>query len=94
VELRYSVEISPRKQTDHAAVDAFLRNIAVSDFSGEIAAHYAELRAGLKRQGNMIGAHDLFIAAHARALGLILVTNNMREFQRVRGLTVENWADV
>jgi tRNA(fMet)-specific endonuclease VapC len=91
-ELLYGVEVSPRKQIDQAAVDAFLRNVAVSDFSGICAVHYAEIRADLKRRGMMIGAHDLFIAAHARALGLILVTNNVREFRRVRGLAIENWA--
>lgn len=91
-ELLYGVEVSPRKQIDRAAVEAFLRNIAVSDFTGEVAVHYAEIRADLKRRGSMIGAHDLFIAAHARTFGLTLVTNNVREFRRVRGLAVENWA--
>ncbi|HEY3778882.1 MAG TPA: type II toxin-antitoxin system VapC family toxin [Rhizomicrobium sp.] len=91
-ELLYGVAISPRKQADGIAVEVFLRHIAVRDFSGDVAVHYAAIRADLKRRGTMIGAHDLFIAAHARALGATLVTNNMREFRRVRGLTVENWA--
>jgi tRNA(fMet)-specific endonuclease VapC len=90
-ELLYGVEVSPRKQIDRIAVDAFLRTIAVSEFSGEAAVYYAEIRADLKRRGAIIGAHDLFIAAHARAFGLILVTNNIREFRRVRGLAIENW---
>ena len=55
------------------------------------ALHYAEIRADLKKRGAMIGANDLFIAAHARALGLILVTNNTAEFERVTGLALENW---
>jgi tRNA(fMet)-specific endonuclease VapC len=46
----------------------------------------------LKKRGNPIGANDLLIAAHARSLGLTLVTNNTREFSRVQGLKVENWA--
>jgi tRNA(fMet)-specific endonuclease VapC len=91
-ELLYGAEVSPRKETDRAAVDAFLRHVAVVEFSSDAAGHYAEIRADLKRRGAMIGAHDLFIAAHARTLGMTLVTNNVREFRRVRGLAIENWA--
>jgi tRNA(fMet)-specific endonuclease VapC len=58
---------------------------------GDAAIHYAEIRADQKRRGAMIGANDLFIAAHARALELILVTNNTSGFERVGGLVVENW---
>lgn len=90
-ELLYGVEISPRRHQDSPAVDAFLRHLAVLDFPDEAAAHYAEIRAELKKRGDMIGANDLLIAAHARCLGLILVTNNTREFGRVRGLAIENW---
>jgi tRNA(fMet)-specific endonuclease VapC len=60
----------------------------VSDGS---ALHYAEIRADLKKRGALIGANDLLIAAHARALDLSLVTNNTVEFERVRGLAIENW---
>jgi tRNA(fMet)-specific endonuclease VapC len=62
------------------------------DFPDEAAAHYAEIRARLKSGGTMIGANDLFIAAHARSLGLTLVTNNTREFARVPKLKIDNWA--
>ena len=59
----------------------------------EIAAeHYADIRAALKRRGELIGANDLFIAAHARCLGLTLITNNTQEFSRAEGLALENWA--
>jgi tRNA(fMet)-specific endonuclease VapC len=54
--------------------------------------HYAQIRADLKKRGVMIGANDLLIAAHARSLGLTLITNNTREFRRVRNLSIENWA--
>lgn len=54
-------------------------------------AHYGEIRAHLEKLGQPIGANDLFIAAHARALGLVMVTHNLREFQRVPGLLVEDW---
>lgn len=56
--------------------------------------HYGEIRAHLTRRGELIGQNDLFIAAHARSLGLILVTANENEFSRVPGLTVENWLTV
>ncbi|HEY0796770.1 MAG TPA: type II toxin-antitoxin system VapC family toxin [Acidisarcina sp.] len=92
-ELMYGVEVSPRRTQDQAALDAYLRHVAVLDFSDEAAIHYADIRAGLKRTGGLIGANDLFIAAHARCLGLVLVTNNTREFERVPGLRVENWVE-
>ena len=60
-------------------------------FPDDAAIHYAQIRADLKTRGQMIGANDLFIAAHARSLGLTLVTNNTAEFGRVKGLTLENW---
>jgi tRNA(fMet)-specific endonuclease VapC len=90
-ELLLGVELSPRRLQDSAAVEAFLRHAMVLDFPDQAAAHYAEIRADLKIRGKMIGANDLFIAAHARCVGVVLVTNNMREFGRVRGLAVENW---
>jgi tRNA(fMet)-specific endonuclease VapC len=90
-ELLYGVEVSPRRTQDAAALQAFLPHVAVVDFQDEAAAHYAQIRADLKKRGQMIGANDLFIAAHARSLGLKLVTNNIAEFNRVKGLTLENW---
>ena len=65
-------------------LDEFLRYVEVLDLPGDAAADYAQIRGALKLQGAMIGANDLFIAAHARCLGLTLVTNNTREFGRVR----------
>jgi tRNA(fMet)-specific endonuclease VapC len=61
------------------------------DLDEGAALHYAEIRADLKRRGVLVGANDLFIAAHARALGLTLVTNNTAEFERVRDVTLGNW---
>jgi tRNA(fMet)-specific endonuclease VapC len=91
-ELLFGVEISPRREQDEAALLAFLRHIEVLDFPDEASDHYAKIRADLKSRGAMIGANDLFIAAHARILGLTLVTNSAREFGRVRNLKIENWA--
>jgi len=91
-ELQYGVEVSPRRAQDAAALAAFLPYVAVRELPDEVAPHYAEIRADLKRRGALIGGNDLLIAAHARSLGLRLVTNNTSEFGRVRGLQVENWA--
>jgi tRNA(fMet)-specific endonuclease VapC len=93
-ELRYGVEVSPRRRQDQAALNAFLGYVEVLDFPDIASLHYAQIRADLKNAGSMIGANDLLIAAHARSLGLTLVTNNMREFSRVPKLTVENWTAV
>ena len=90
-ELLYGVEVSPRRSQDAGALAAFLPYVEVVDFPDEAARHYAEIRADLKKRGAMIGANDLFIAAHARAMGLTLVTYNTAEFHRVSGLTLENW---
>jgi tRNA(fMet)-specific endonuclease VapC len=90
-ELLCGVELSPKHAQDAAALAAFLPYVEVLHLDEDAAAHYAEIRADLKKRGAMIGANDLFIAAHARALGLTLVTNNTAEFERVKGLTLENW---
>ena len=90
-ELLYGVEVSPRSSQDGAALAAFLPYVEVLDLSDDAASHYAEIRADLKKRGALIGGNDLFIAAHARALGRTLVTNNTAEFGRVKGLTIENW---
>jgi len=90
-ELLFGVEMSPRRQQDDAALVAFLRYVEVLDFPDAASIHYAKIRADLKAAGKMIGANDLLIAAHARSLGLTLVSNNTREFSRVRNLDLENW---
>jgi tRNA(fMet)-specific endonuclease VapC len=90
-ELLYGVELSPRRPQDELALKAFLRYVALMPFDDAASSHYAKIRADLKKQGRMIGANDLFIAAHARSLDLVLITNNMREFRRIHGLAIENW---
>jgi tRNA(fMet)-specific endonuclease VapC len=90
-ELLYGVEVSPRRQQDEAALNAFLSYVEVLDFPDQASPHYAQVRSNLKKLGTMIGANDLFIAAHARSLGLILVTHNTREFGRVPRLVTEDW---
>ena len=94
-ELLFGVEVSPRRRQDQAALDAFLNYIEVLDLPDQASLHYAGIRADLRKLGAQtgakIGANDLFIAAHARSLGLTLVTNNTGEFGRAPRLLIENW---
>ena len=90
-ELLYGVDVSPMRALDAAALAAFLPYVEALDFADAAALHYAEIRGDLKKRGALIGASDLFIAAHARALGLTLVTNDTAEFERVKDLRPGNW---
>ncbi|MGA9644005.1 MAG: type II toxin-antitoxin system VapC family toxin [Terriglobales bacterium] len=90
-ELLFGVEVSPRRRQDEGALSAFLNYVEVLDFPDAASLYYARIRADLRKKGAMIGANDLLIAAHARSLGLTLVTNNTREFARVSRLAIENW---
>jgi tRNA(fMet)-specific endonuclease VapC len=78
-----------RAQAIRADIDDFLSRLQVLPWQGRI--EYARIRVHLELVGTPIGAHDLFIAAHALTLGATLVTNNVAEFSRVPGLVVENW---
>ena len=69
----------------------FLAGIKILPFDEKAATEYGDIRATLEKHGTPIGANDLLIAAHARSLQLTLVTNNLKEFERVAGLQVENW---
>jgi tRNA(fMet)-specific endonuclease VapC len=90
-ELLYGVQVSSKKKANQEALDALVRHLAVLDWSPLAARHYAEIRADLKKKGSMIGANDLMIAAHARSLAAVVVTNNTKDFGRVKGLVIENW---
>jgi tRNA(fMet)-specific endonuclease VapC len=72
-------------------VEAVLSVLPILPLETPVDVHYAEIRVGLETSGCPIGPNDLIIAAHARALGLTLVTHNLTEFSRVPGLLVENW---
>ena len=89
-ELWTGVERSGRSRSA-AALSAFLQDLEVVDWPGAAAVSYARLRAQLERSGQMIGALDMMIAAHALYERATLVTDNVREFRRVPGLKVENW---
>jgi len=93
-ELAYGAEASARPSENLAVVEAFVARVEVLPFDALAAMQFGQLRAEFKTRGTPIGPYDQLIAAHARSLGLILVTNNMREFERVRGLRVENWLTV
>ena len=80
-----------RRQEQMASVGEFLEMFEVLDFSHEAARHYGEIRAELERSGNSIGPLDLLIAAHARSLGVALITANAGEFRRVKGLKLLPW---
>ena len=82
-ELEYGVAVSPRRDKDQRNLAIFLQHVQVLDYPSEASLDYAQIRALLKTRGALIGANDLLIAAHARCLGLTLVTNNTREFSRV-----------
>ena len=90
-ELEFGVCNSSRPDQNRLALLLFLSRIAVLPFDAEAAREYGDIRADLTKKGTLIGANDLLIAAHARSLGLTLITNNTREFDRVENLRVENW---
>lgn len=72
-------------------MEAFLKPFTILDFDTKAAEAYASTRTDLESKGKIIGANDLLISAHALSHGLILVTNNVKEFERVGGLQIENW---
>ncbi len=90
-ELQYGVANSMHKEQNQINLDIFLAKLEVMDFSAKSALFYGELRAGLKRNGIIIGNNDLLIASHAISEQATLVTNNVAEFSRVKGLVTENW---
>jgi tRNA(fMet)-specific endonuclease VapC len=91
-ELLYGVKAKGSPRTLSSFVADFLRRLTVLDWTRSAAQHYADIRARLERAGTPIGNMDLMIAAHARSVRAVLVTNNEKHFRRVEGLKVENWA--
>jgi len=91
-ELSYGVRKSGQRAQAAAQLDELVHEIPVEGLDSRAAEAYGEIRAMLETQGRVIGNNDLWIGAHALALDLILATNNEREFKRIPGLLVENWA--
>lgn len=94
MELCYGVEKSAKPEANQEVLDGFAARLQVLPFEVGAAAHAAEIRAELGAAGTPIGAYDVMIAGHARSLGLVVVTNNTREFARVRGMRLEDWTQI
>lgn len=92
-ELMHGVEKSQAKERNRVAYMLFMSALSVLDFDAAAAQEYGRIRADLEMRGTPIGPMDMLIAAHAKSQGLTLVTNNTREFLRVDGLSLENWAE-
>ena len=92
-ELQHGVEKSVYPEKNTAALLQFLSILTVLPFDDLAAVEYGKICADLQRKGTPIGTMDMLIAAHARAEHIVLVTNNVREFERVSGLEIENWAE-
>jgi tRNA(fMet)-specific endonuclease VapC len=92
-EMMYGVAKSQHPDKNKAALESFLAPLEMVDFDFKAAQQYGIVRANLVKMGTPIGAYDLMIAAHALSLGLVLVTNNEREFQRIPDMIVENWVN-
>lgn len=90
-EMAYGVEKSGSAR-NRRALEKFLAPLEIAAFDEQAFWHYGRLRADLERRGQPIGSMDMLIAAHALALNATLVSNNSREFERVTGLRLENWA--
>lgn len=92
-ELTYGVQASAtaKRKQNQITLDSLALHLAVLDWPQTAAKNYAEIRADLKKRGAQLGAADLMIAAHAIAIDAIIVTNNVKDFGRVKGLEVENW---
>lgn len=90
-ELMYGAEKSSNIERNLGVIDDFCSRLEVLTYSAKAGQHYGNIRALLHKAGQPIGSNDLHIAAHARSEGLVLVSNNLREFGRVPGLLTENW---
>ena len=90
-ELLHGAEKSNNPARSLAVVEDFCSRLEVLSYGMKAAQHYGNIRSTLEKNGKPIGINDLHIAAHARSEGLILVTNNLREFERVEALRVVNW---
>ena len=91
-ELMHGVEKSSQPERNLRNVEDFISRLDVLYYNNEAAMHYGDIRADLERKGTPIGVNDLHIAGHARSRGLVLVTNNTKEFERVEGLRIDDWS--
>ena len=87
----YGVEKSEFIDKNKQALALFLSALNIVDFDEKAAVIYGKIRSDLERKGTVIGSQDMLIAAHAKSLNVELITNNVKEFQRVDGLKIDNW---
>ncbi|MBT0886097.1 MULTISPECIES: tRNA(fMet)-specific endonuclease VapC [Acinetobacter] len=92
-ELIFGAENSQTPEKNLKIIENFLSRLQILDYGVDAAIQYGNIKAHLKKIGTPIGENDLHIAAHARSKGLILVTNNTKEFERVPALQIENWVN-
>ena len=92
-ELIHGAEKSEFVERNLRTVEDFCSRLEVLGYADKAAAHYGSIRSHLEKKGQVIGINDLHIAAHSRSEGLILVSNNLKEFNRVDALRTENWID-
>ena len=90
-ELMYGAYKSQFVEKNLKAIEHFLIPFDVANYDYKASLEYGKIRANLEQKGQPIGSLDTLIAAHAKSLDVVLVTNNMKEFERVEGLEVENW---
>jgi len=90
-ELVFGAEHSQQVERNLADIEALVARLEVLPLDSKAAYHFGQIRAALYTIGRPIGPYDMLIAGHARASGLVLVTNNTHEFERVPGLLIENW---
>jgi tRNA(fMet)-specific endonuclease VapC len=91
MELIYGAEKSQAPERNLAVVEGFVSRLEVLDYDAPAAIHSGQIRAELARKGTPVGPYDQMIAGHARSRGLIIVTNNLREFERIPGIRTEDW---
>jgi tRNA(fMet)-specific endonuclease VapC len=90
-ELNYGIYKSQFPEKNRTALNQFLSPLQILKFNEIAADYYGKIRADLEKKGQVIGAMDMLIAAHALSLDIILVTNNSKEFSRIHNLKIENW---
>lgn len=90
--MQYGIGKNSRPAQNKEALNQFLLPLDILDFNASAALEYGKIRSSLEKEGTPIGSLDMLIAAHAKSVGAVLVTNNTREFKRVSDLKIENWA--
>jgi tRNA(fMet)-specific endonuclease VapC len=91
-ELVFGAEHSKQVERNLADIESLVARLEIFPFDDKAAYHFGQIRAALYRLGRPIGPYDMMIAGQARSSGLVLVTNNVKEFEQVSGLVIENWA--